>query len=366
MTTTRALPGWRTHELPSGILAIQAPDDAHALFTLGLRQNPRRGFLFVSRVLGKHLPARPRDMKRSYDILAGRVEPGATVWIGMAETATALGRGVFEAYAARIGTPCLFVTTTRYRQPGEALTFEEPHSHATTQWLHVPLDEHKRARFLGARHVVIVDDEISTGVTAVNLVRCLAGRLPALERVTVVSLQDFAPQDAYAAAPVPVPVERQALLRGQVRFKPNPAWQPQLPQVTGHGGHHAPASGERLGVWPQEGLEEPLLAVQPGERVLVLGTGEFMSAAYALAHSLEQAGADAWVKATTRSPIVPYGELLERAEFEDNYGEGVTNYLYRSEGERYDAVFVLTEQPGVPRGLLSTLRRWYGGRITCV
>ncbi|WP_052351789.1 phosphoribosyltransferase domain-containing protein [Deinococcus pimensis] len=355
------------HDLPCGRLTLTLTEgtlDAARLLTVGVRQNPRRGFLLLSRVLGKHLPARPGEMSLTYELLGRQVAPDVTLVIGMAETATALGRGVFEAmggHADHDGR--LFVTTTRYRVAPDFLTFEETHSHATAQLLHVPTEPSKREVFLSARHIAIVDDEISTGATALNLIRALAARLPALERVTVVSLKDFAPASAYEGSPVHV--ERRSLLRGVLSFASRPDWAPTLPDVRGEGEHRAPAGGERLGVWAGE-TGTHVNEAAPGERVLVLGTGEYMSAAHALARRVENAGSVAWVKATTRSPVLPHGEILERAEFPDNYGQGIPNYLYRSPGETYDRVLIVAETPDLPAGLLDVLRNWYGAEVTCV
>ena len=64
------------------------------------RRNPRRGFLFVSRVLGRHLPTRPRVMRDAQLRLARRIPvdlPGPVVVLGLAETAIALAQGVHAA-----------------------------------------------------------------------------------------------------------------------------------------------------------------------------------------------------------------------------------------------------------------------------
>src|SRR3546814_20461884 len=57
-------------------------------------------FIF-SKVLGRHLPASPNAMRGAMDDLGQKLPadlPGPIVFLGMAETATALGQGVFEAY----------------------------------------------------------------------------------------------------------------------------------------------------------------------------------------------------------------------------------------------------------------------------
>ncbi len=65
------------------------------------RINPKRAFLFVSKVLGKHIPVAPSVMQRSYSDLASLVPTdlaGPICVIGMAETAVGLGQGVFESW----------------------------------------------------------------------------------------------------------------------------------------------------------------------------------------------------------------------------------------------------------------------------
>ncbi|RML91106.1 hypothetical protein ALQ88_04379, partial [Pseudomonas savastanoi] len=47
-----------------------APD---SLFGFAERRNPKRAFLFVSRVLGRHIPARPGVMLKSFQDLAHKI-----------------------------------------------------------------------------------------------------------------------------------------------------------------------------------------------------------------------------------------------------------------------------------------------------
>jgi hypothetical protein len=87
------------------------------------------------------------------------------------------------------------------------------------------------------------------------------------------------------------------------------------------------------------------LGVRPGERVLVLGSGEFVHPPFLLAEALEAAGADVWVQATTRSPAMVGHAMTSVLEFRDNYGDGIPNYLYNVRPGQYDRVFVCHETP---------------------
>jgi hypothetical protein len=88
-----------------------------------------------------------------------------------------------------------------------------------------------------------------------------------------------------------------------------------------------------------------ILAAQiaPHEKVLVLGTGEFMHASYLLGSALEKHGAEVVVQSTTRSPILTWGAVSSALSFPDNYGEGVANFLYNVRRGQYDHVFICHE-----------------------
>ena len=70
-----------------------------ALFDFAERQNPRRVFLFVSKVLGRHIPVAPSVMRDVQQRLADGITlppDMQTLFVGMAETAVGLGAGVAE------------------------------------------------------------------------------------------------------------------------------------------------------------------------------------------------------------------------------------------------------------------------------
>lgn len=347
--------------LPSGDLHLWV-EGAHlglgALLDYAVRENPRRGFLFVSRVLGKHLPVSPRVARQVWRKLAELLPPLTRPhFIGLAETATALGEGVFRAWQDQHpATSGSFQHTTRYLTGSELLLrFDEPHSHAPAHLLYHPGE---RAR--DARELVLVDDELSTGTTLQNLAQAWIGLHPGVERVVLVSLTDWCTRREALAAALPVPVEFVSLTRGTYTFTPSPNWTPPpLPAVTGNGGDKtallSPVSA-RLGHRVDPDLE-PVLAglhLPPGGRLLVLGTGEYQFPAAQLALALEDAGHHVRWSATTRSPVLPGLAITRKLTFTDNVADGIPNFVYNVHPERYDRILVAYEGSCTPDPALLT------------
>ncbi|WP_071289052.1 phosphoribosyltransferase family protein [Mycolicibacterium llatzerense] len=138
----------------------------------GLRRNPRRAHLLVSTVLGKHIAVSPtivRDAGRRLGDVVAALRPGATDVLGMAETATGLGHCVADQIDAAV-----YLHSTRRSAPPEHIYagFQEGHSHATDHLLQPVGPE----TFGHSRTLVIVDDEISTGNTALATIEALHRR----------------------------------------------------------------------------------------------------------------------------------------------------------------------------------------------
>lgn len=367
----------RSAQLPTGQLEVTLAKGAHELDELlgfAARANAKRGFLFLSKVLGKHWPVKPSAMLAVHERLAADIpaSEGPVLFIAMAETAIGLGQGVFEAWLrANPGREALFVHTTRYRVgSGDIIEFEEAHSHAPRQFLHMPAGERERALLLGARSIVLVDDEASTGNTFVNLAAACRRLNLAIERVHLGVIVNFmgAAATAGLTARFGIPTTMGALIEGEYRFAPNDipvdAAPAQRYDAQAERGAH-PGFG-RLGLaralrTPQALAAQLAGSVAPGAKVLVLGTGEFMHASTLLGAALEAHGLDVVVQSTTRSPILTWGAVAHALRFPDNYGEGIANYLYNVAPGQYDQVLVCHETP--PNAALRDVASQLGARL---
>ncbi|STQ89033.1 phosphoribosyltransferase domain-containing protein [Iodobacter fluviatilis] len=365
-------------ELPTGLMELNVDAGAFSvdeLMGFAARANAKRGFLFLSKVLGKHWPVRPALMRKIHENLAGQVPagvPGPVVFIAMAETAIGLGQGVFEAYKnAHPDTEALFLHTSRYHVGGaDIIEFAEAHSHAPRQFLHMPQDAQLRALLLNAKSLVLVDDEASTGNTFLNLSNACRVLNPQIGHVHLATITNFMGKAANEALSqrFGLPVSIAASLSGEYVFtagdlQPSPA----AAQIfEAHADRGANGSFGRLGLdralaAPDALAKKLAAAIGADERVLVLGTGEFMHPAYLLGSALEALGCDVQVQSTTRSPILKWGAVSHALCFADNYGEGVENYIYNVTIGQYDHVYVCHETP--PNEALQSIAQAVGGRL---
>ncbi len=396
-----------TGDAPSG---WELPD----LVGLALRRNPRRAHLLVSTVLGKHIPVAPELVRGSGQLLglqvaptlgdvapdrvraaaaalragdtgpvqalaAGRRSGTPTAVFGFAETATGLGHCVAEALQPRV---CLHSTRREVADVPVALRFEEGHSHATAHLVQPAPDALLTAG--GADEVlVLVDDELSTGTTAMAAITALQAVAPR-RRYVVAALIDLRSAadadrlDAFAAAhdltvdvvarvsgTVDLPAGLAAAAAAHIADHPAPAphaapaadvrrvelpWPAELPA----GGRHGLPS-TAAGDWERAvgAAADVLDAAVPAGRVLVVGTEEFMYLPLRLAAALADDRREVRFQTTTRSPVHPVadpGYPVRRAltfTAPEPDPDGVPRHLYNAawdDGTEADAVVVVVDR----------------------
>jgi adenine/guanine phosphoribosyltransferase-like PRPP-binding protein len=362
---------------------------------LGLRRNPKRAHLLVSRLLAKHIPvpvSRVLGSARDLGTLVAQATGQAPLVLGFAETATGLGHGV----AAHLPGEWWSAHTTRRPLPAgvRVLEFTEDHSHAVQQTLAVTEDP----AWTDGRPVVLVDDEISTGNTSVNAIRALQEHCPRAEYVIATLVDSRSPEQrewcarevanlgarvrdvCLVRAQLQVPADLQAVAAEAVATVGAPAPLPPGPLA------RLNVSSLRAGVplsgalgWDREadsllrcalsggarGLDLP-----PTGRTLVLGDEESLWPAQLLAEAI---GPQVRTSSTTRSPALVLDEdgypLRTAAVFAATDDPGRTSYAYNVAASRHpdrgnapgfdDIVLVLDQEPGQHTwdGLVTQLRR---------
>lgn len=332
-------------------------------------QNRKRAYLLVNPLQGKHLPVSPSRALAMMDALGDRLAaayPDARLVIGFAETATAIG----AAAAGRLGPDCRYIHTTREAfSPGETwIEFLEEHSHAAEQKLN---GDRLAEWFAAPGPVILVDDEISTGKTLLNMVDQLRARYPALAGKEIVAasiLNRVAPEQqrrmeqagVRSVALVKLPQEDYTALVEPIQVREAEAVTPLSADFCSMqlacGGLKDPRLGLPLGEYARSCMDmaEAFLArlagqFRPGSRVLVLGTEECMYPALILGTGLERRRGDCRVlcHATTRSPIGVSGEvgypIRSGGRLPSFYQPERTTYIYNV--DRYDGVIVVSDTP---------------------
>lgn len=320
--------------------------------TFATRQNPQRLYLLISKVLGKHWPVRPTLMRDVHCRLAAKIAglPGPLLIIGLAETATALGRGVAEEAAALTGrNDILYLQTTRYQlNRSLAFNFDESHSHAPDHAVYLP-DSVLQPLFTAARSLILVDDEISTGRTLAELAKAYLAINPDVAQIAFACITNWLTTTHQEE------LTRQldrlllfpALIQGSFRFEPDALFPlPTLPRVVADADRnhdHLVADPARTGLIAGN-QSNPIsilgkLGMQNRNKPLtVIGTGEYAYPPFRIALALEEAGHDVLFQSTTRSPILVGDAIISRREFIDNYGDSIPNYLYNLDSNRLPVV----------------------------
>ncbi|MGL4922785.1 MAG: phosphoribosyltransferase domain-containing protein [Aeromonas veronii] len=342
-------------KLSTGTVTVVSQQSAPLddLFEIAERRNPKRAFLFVSKLLGRHIPIKPSVMRDSYKMLASRMPDDLSepvLFIGMAETAVGLAAGVYQEASASL-SESVFLTSTRHPVDGNLLCeFKENHSHATDHLIYWPEDPTLAERVEEAKTLVLIDDEATTGNTFANLYAALmdAG-LDGIEHLVAVTLTDWSQDALMDKADVPA-LTSISLAQGLWSWEADPdATSPVMPSVSVTAKGAVDIVGPQC--WGRLGMYETFCRIglhieaAPTDKVLVLGTSEFVWQPFLLAEKLEKQGADVYFSSTSRSPIAIGHAIKSAITFTDNYGLGIPNFAYNIAHQRFDRIYLCCETP---------------------
>ncbi|MBP2280420.1 pyrimidine operon attenuation protein/uracil phosphoribosyltransferase [Psychrobacter sp. PL19] len=374
--------------------AAKQPYQLEDLLGFAQRINPKRAFLFVSKVLGRHIPVTPTIMRNTFTDLAALVPnnlPEPIVVVGMAETAVGLSAGVHQALQTRYPN-ALLLNSTRHTQHDDdnnaaadtlLATFSEDHSHASQHLIYQSPDQVTQEQLLASKTLIMVDDEASTGNTCINVVNALySAGLSQLAQVHLTTLVDWslgqAGMDDTLSKRLPdIDFYRHHLLSGAWQWTDAPNPEPiTMPSVdTTAAGSQPLGDTGNWGRFPtldstagfinyltqfQQRLtnfkgQESFSDVSLPPRTLVLGSNEFVWLPFLLAEWLENEAAvqarnksseaTAMVKfsALTRSPIATGSAITTMLSFTDNYGLGMTNFAYNVNPNDWDLIVLCVE-----------------------
>ncbi|MTI81293.1 MAG: hypothetical protein FH758_10500 [Firmicutes bacterium] len=380
-----------------------------SLFGMAARNNPKRSYLFVSKLIGKHIPVKPKTPQLTGYLLASRFAellglpvnreiindivasissgencelevlpynlPSKALFVGFAETATGLGHGVFDSFTGDVN----FLHTTREPLTGDydTIYFTEDHCHAPDQKLLISSPQILEDN----DSLVLVDDEVTTGNLCLNIIRSIQKKYPQKHYI-ILSILDWRSEESrkryqQTAVELGVRISVLSLVSGVFSangtspvIKENPALlagdMPPVEMFCGammqtvkvDNASYLKYTG-RFGISAEENtvlekeatlLGNTLSKMREGKKTLCLGSGEFMYIPFLVADKM---GHGVSVQTTTRSPVHPLNRenyaVKHAINFADPYNQGVTNFVYNIAPNLYDEVFVFWEKAVKPQ-----------------
>lgn len=335
--------------------------------------NTKRSYLVVDPLQGKHVPVEPSKALNLFKSLAeklqGKYEGERLLLIGFAETATAIGAQA----AITLGTK--YIQTTREVIPdARYLFFSEAHSHATEQKL--VKDDIDRV-INDIDRIVFIEDEVTTGNTIMNIIKIITKEYQKKIKFAVASLLNGMTeeslkiyQDEKIELHYLVKTDHSGYGAVAEQYRCDGLYICAIPENHTHESADIDVQSEKnmrehiisIPGWMNarrfvdakqyetacRKLAETVIAetgVKQGERVLVIGTEEFMYPALLTGQEIEKMGCEVRSHSTTRSPIAVSTEeeypLHCRYELRSLYDPERKTFIY--DLENYDRVIVMTD-----------------------
>ncbi|MBS6600244.1 MAG: phosphoribosyltransferase domain-containing protein [Clostridium sp.] len=325
---------------------------------LALRNNKKRRFLFISKNLGKHIPVNPEKVDNLGYLLAKaykkkylNYKEEEELVIGFAETATALSHSFFNY----LESAKLFIHTTRENLDLNRIDFLEEHSHATEQILYTD----KIFSLKNIDTLILVDDEITTAKTCINMIKELQKNYKAKKYViaSILNWIDEKREEEIKAIAkgLNCKIEFVYLFNGSFNFKFHED-KPLIDKIeevnsnkevkvkfldlnlerhlenkkylkgTGRFGIDRKEQEELINIL--KASSEKLNSIRENDKILALGVEEFMYIPMILSKFMK---GDIYYHSITRSPIIPFNDknypIKKKYKLNSFYNNNI-NYLY--------------------------------------
>lgn len=353
------------------------------VFTMAVRNNKKRKFLFVSKLLGKHIAIKPDVGINAGKMLAYRFDFSSlldknVLVIGFCETATGIGHSFFDHINLE---NAFYIHTTRENIKNQKkIEFLEEHSHATEHYLYLESLE-------SFDDIFLVDDEITTGKTMLNIIKELY-KLKPIKQYNIATILDWRDETCIKEfekleKELNIKINVKSLISGNIALEgdvseeylkniddklniklDNQAINEKDEEQLGiHYFHLEDVLGKKFSYLDCTGrflldkskheelkqkckkIANILIKEKKYEDTLCIGTTEFIYIPMLISSYM---GSNIKFQSTTQSPIVPSLEenysIFSKIQFKNHMHKEKDNFIYNISGNNYKEIFLFIEK----------------------
>lgn len=334
------------YDIKAGTLLLTTTEERNKLdriLTFASRENPKRHFILVNKLIGRYTPTSPRIMRETYNQLAEKIGYGPSSYVvSFAEAATGLGAGIADSLARYQEAEVYFQHTTRHKLEEDLwFTVDEEHSHAINHMFYKP----QKSLFnsiVKSKRLVIVDDEITTGRTIKVLLLKILQYLPDVEEIIITSVVNLmGEKNQLNDLNVNIPIRYVTILKADISLEKAPNFNPQLPVKVNSKLTETFSENDigRCGIlMPYSGN---IKYINASQSTVVIADGEHQYIPFLLAEELEKKGTEVVFQSINRSPILLCEEIINKFSVATCEND-TEHYLYNFFPEK-KSVFVISE-----------------------
>jgi hypothetical protein len=321
--------------------------DPTLLFDVAIRPYSRRPYLLISKPAARQIPIRPSFMNSMISLLVDQITDleGPVLVIGMAEGGIAPGGSMHREIISR-SVESYYTCSTRMRLDKEILfQFEEVHKWALPHKIYLSDDPTIYDRI---KTIVIVEDEITTGNTAMNLMQNIvdSNRFKNLKKIIPAAFSDWSQAAAdkrfsglSSSVSLLTGVLKQKNISVNLVAQEVYEWEKIIDNIN---------LDKDWGRLTSKNVDDCLLpdfTCKSGEKILVIGTTEYARSPFMLADRLEKQGADVEFVIAQQNTLTIGEPIKQTFIFNDNYGLKINNFLYNVDVEKYEKIIYCAETP---------------------